>query len=276
MRRYVAGLLAVVMLAAVGCSSSSSGTGTGTNTGTGTGSGSGSGASESVVRINIGTNPQTLDPRISTGLPEAHVEIALFEGLMRLDSEGNAIPGAAESYEANADNTVFTFHLRDGLKWSNGDPVTAEDFVWSWKSTLDPVLASEYAYQLYYIKGAEEMNTFTSDPKWENASDEEIKAEFERLAENFGAKAIDDKTIEVTLEAPTPYFLSLTAFHTYYPVHKASVEANPDGWFRDPQTTVGNGPSRWSAGPTRTRSSLRRTPTTGTPAASSSTRSSTT
>ncbi|MEW8977383.1 MAG: peptide ABC transporter substrate-binding protein [Symbiobacterium sp.] len=192
--------------------------------------------------MNIGTNPQTIDPRVSTGFPESHVELALFEGLMRLNDQGNAVPAAAEKVDVNEDNTVFTFHLRDGLKWSNGDPLTAEDFVWSWKSTLDPLLASEYAYQLYYIKGAEEMNTFTSDPKWANASDEEIKAEFEKLAANFGAVALDDKTLQVTLVAPTPYFLSLTAHHTYYPVHKASVEANPDGWFRDPETTVGNGP----------------------------------
>jgi len=225
MRRFVAGMLAVVMLAAVGCSSSSGGS-----------------DSDQVIRINIGTNPQTIDPRVSTGLPEAHVEIALFEGLMRLDENGNAIPGAAESYDVNEDNTVFTFHLRDGLKWSNGDPLTAQDFVWSWKSALDPLLASEYAYQLYYIKGAEQMNTFTSDPKWENASDEEIAAEFERLSQDFGAVALDEKTLQVTLEAPTPYFLSLTAFHTYYPVHRASVEANPEAWFRDTKTTIGNGP----------------------------------
>ncbi|MFB5085292.1 ABC transporter substrate-binding protein, partial [Symbiobacterium thermophilum] len=195
MRRFVAGMLAVLMLAAVGCSGRSS-----------------SGSQEMVIRMNIGTNPPSLDPRVTTGLPESHVEIALFEGLMRLDEKGNAIPGAAERYEVNDDATVFTFYLRDGLKWSNGDPLTAEDFVWTWKSVLDPLLASEYAYQLYYIKGAEEMNTFTSDPKWENASDEEIKAEFERLAQNFGAVALDDKTLRVTLEAPTPYFLSLTAF----------------------------------------------------------------
>lgn len=225
MRRFVAGMLAVLMLAAVGCSGRSS-----------------SGSQEMVIRMNIGTNPPSLDPRVTTGLPESHVEIALFEGLMRLDEKGNAIPGAAERYEVNDDATVFTFYLRDGLKWSNGDPLTAEDFVWTWKSVLDPLLASEYAYQLYYIKGAEEMNTFTSDPKWENASDEEIKAEFERLAQNFGAVALDDKTLRVTLEAPTPYFLSLTAFHVYYPVHRASVEANPEAWFRNPDTLVGNGP----------------------------------
>ncbi|MBY6277149.1 peptide ABC transporter substrate-binding protein [Symbiobacterium thermophilum] len=227
MRRFVAGMLAVLMLAAVGCSGRSS-----------------SGSQEMVIRMNIGTNPPSLDPRVTTGLPEAHVEIALFEGLMRLDEKGNAIPGAAARYEVNDDATVFTFYLRDGLKWSNGDPLTAEDFVWTWKSVLDPLLASEYAYQLYYIKGAEEMNTFTSDPKWENASDEEIKAEFERLAQNFGAVALDDKTLRVTLEAPTPYFLSLTAFHVYYPVHRASVEANPEAWFRNPDTLVGNGPFR--------------------------------
>lgn len=225
MRRFVAGMLAVLMLAAVGCSGRSS-----------------SGSQEMVIRMNIGTNPPSLDPRVTTGVPESHVEIALFEGLMRLDEKGNAIPGAAERYEVNDDATVFTFYLRDGLKWSNGDPLTAEDFVWTWKSVLDPLLASEYAYQLYYIKGAEEMNTFTSDPKWENASDEEIKAEFERLAQNFGAVALDDKTLRVTLEAPTPYFLSLTAFHVYYPVHRASVEANPEAWFRNPDTLVGNGP----------------------------------
>ncbi len=227
MRRFVAGMLAVLMLAAVGCSGRSS-----------------SGSQEMVIRMNIGTNPPSLDPRVTTGVPEAHVEIALFEGLMRLDEKGNAIPGAAARYEVNDDATVFTFYLRDGLKWSNGDPLTAEDFVWTWKSVLDPLLASEYAYQLYYIKGAEEMNTFTSDPKWENASDEEIKAEFERLAQNFGAVALDDKTLRVTLEAPTPYFLSLTAFHVYYPVHRASVEANPEAWFRNPDTLVGNGPFR--------------------------------
>lgn len=226
MRRFVAGMLAVLMLAAVGCAR-----------------GPGAGPKdEMVIRMNIGTNPPSLDPRVTTGLPEAHVEIALFEGLMRLDERGNPIPGAAERYEVNEDATVFTFYLRDGLKWSNGDPLTAEDFVWSWKSTLNPLLASEYAYQLYYIKGAEEMNTFTSDPKWENASDEEIQAEFDRLAENFGAVALDAKTLQVTLIAPTPYFLSLTAFHTYYPVHRPSVEANPEGWFRNPETLVGNGP----------------------------------
>ncbi len=225
MRRFVAGMLAVLMLAAVGCSGQST-----------------TAPDEMVIRMNIGTNPPSLDPRVTTGLPEAHVQIALWEGLMRLDEDGNAIPGAAERYDVNDDATVFTFYLRDGLKWSNGDPLTAEDFVWAWKSALDPLLASEYAYQLYYIKGAEEMNTFTSDPKWENASDEEIAAEFERLAENFGATAIDEKTLRVELEAPAPYFLSLTSFHTYYPVHRPSVEANPEAWFRNPETTVGNGP----------------------------------
>jgi Bacterial extracellular solute-binding proteins, family 5 Middle. len=259
MRRFVAGMLAVVMLAAVGCSSSSGGS-----------------DSDQVIRINIGTNPQTIDPRVSTGLPEAHVEIALFEGLMRLDENGNAIPGAAESYDVNEDNTVFTFHLRDGLKWSNGDPLTAQDFVWSWKSTLNPLLASEYAYQLYYIKGAEQMNTFTSDPKWENASDEEIAAEFERLSQDFGAVALDEKTLQVTLEAPTPYFLSLTAFHTYYPVHKASVEANPEAWFRDTKTTIGNGPFKIVSWTEKEKIVVERNPNTGTPRTSSSTGSSST
>lgn len=240
MRRYVAGMLAVVMLAAVGCSGSQS---KNPEPAPGNNQTPTQEQKQQVIRMNIGTNPETLDPRLSTGLPEANVEIALFEGLMRLDAEGKAIPGMAESVTPNADNTVFTFKIRPDAKWSNGDPVTAEDFVWTWKSTLDPMLASEYAYQLYYIKGATAMNQIpVEDANGNPRSDADIKADFEKAAENFGAKVIDEKTLEVTLEAPTPYFLSLTAFHALYPVHKKSVEANPEAWFRDPATFVGNGP----------------------------------
>lgn len=240
MRRFFAALLAVLMLAAAGCSKPAD---------------NGSKTNENLVKINIGTNPKTLDPRVSTGNPESHVQIALFEGLMRLDKDGRAIPGVAESYTLSEDGLTYTFKIRENAKWSNGDPVTAEDFIWTWKSTLDPLLASEYAYQLYYIKGAEKMNKVPvnklgadgkeikgADGKPVARPEAEVKADFEKAAANFGAKAIDSKTLEVKLIAPTPYFLSLTSFHTLYPVHKQSVEAAKDNWFRNADTMVGNGP----------------------------------
>ncbi|NMR89260.1 peptide ABC transporter substrate-binding protein, partial [Vibrio parahaemolyticus] len=109
------------------------------------------------------------------------------------------------------------------IYWSNGDPVTAQDFEFAWKSALDPELAADYAFQLYYIKGAEAYNSG------------------EGTVDDVAVKALDDKTLEVTLETPTAYFLDLCAFYTYYPVNKSVVEANPD-WAKDPSTYVCNGP----------------------------------
>jgi oligopeptide transport system substrate-binding protein len=242
-RRIFALLLAITVLAAVGCSKETKNTGN-------------SGASEpgpkkeQVVRINIGTEPKTLDPGVSTGAPEANVQLAIFEGLMRMDKDGRPVPGlAAATPEVKDNGLTYTFKLRDA-KWSNGDPVTADDFVWSWKRVLDPRTASEYAYQLYYVKGGEALNTVPltqkgtkgTDGKELPRSDADIKADIEKAMGDLGVKALDAKTLEVKLEAPTPYFPSLTAFHTLAPVHRKSIESNPETWFRDPATTVGTGP----------------------------------
>jgi oligopeptide transport system substrate-binding protein len=174
------------------------------------------------LRYSAGTEPETLDPRKSTGSPEAIIEAQVFEGLTTLSDLDTPQPAMAEKWEVSADGLVYTFHIR-AARWSNGDPVTAHDFEYAWKSALSPELGSKYAYQLFYVKNGEEYNKGT------------------RRADEVGVQAVDDRTLKVTLEKPTPYFLSLTAFHTYYPVHRKTVQENPR-WATDPKTIIGNGP----------------------------------
>lgn len=172
--------------------------------------------------FNAGAEPKTLDPAISTGVPESHLQANLFEGLTRIGEGEKVMPGIAETWTQSADGKVITFKLRDA-KWSNGDAITAEDFKYSWLRALSPELASEYSYQLYYIKGAEDYNSKKG------------------TADAVGIKVVDPKTLEVTLAAPTPYFIALTAFHTLYPVNKKIVEANKD-WSLKAETFVSDGP----------------------------------
>lgn len=177
------------------------------------------------LTFNLSAEPQIIDPARSTGVIEANVELAVFEGLTRFGPNDNPEPGVAEKWTVSKDNLTYTFYLRKNAKWSNGDPVTAHDFEYAWKRALDPKLAAEYAYQLYYIKNGEAYNTGKiTDPK------------------QVGVKALDNYTLQVTLEAPCPYFTSMTSFPTLLPVHKKFVEANPDKWAGSPDTYIGNGP----------------------------------
>jgi len=175
-----------------------------------------------LVFIN-GVEPETLDPAAITGQAEGRIATALFEGLMRYNAAGLPEPGVAESYEISEDGLTYTFHLRDDARWSNGDPVTAHDFVHSWRRTLAPATASEYAYQLHYIRGAKPFNEGKTD-------------DFSTV----GLTAPDDRTLVVELEAPTTFFLSLCAFTTLLPVHIPTVEAHGDDWIK-PEYIVGNG-----------------------------------
>ncbi len=181
-------------------------------------------AKEQVIRHNVGAEPETLDTAKITGLTEATIVGAIFEGLTRYDKDEKLASGMAEKWEISPDGLKYTFYLKDA-KWTNGDPVTAQDFEYTWKRVLDPKIASEYAYQLYYIKNAEAYNTG------------KIKD-----AAQVGVKAVDAKTLVVELHSPAPQFLGLTAFHTLYPVNKKAVEANPEKWFQDPKTLISNGP----------------------------------
>jgi oligopeptide transport system substrate-binding protein len=176
-----------------------------------------------VLRMNLHSEPPTADPGIAEDTTSGAIILATFDGLTRIGDDDKPHEAIAEKIDVSPDLLTYTFHLRDA-KWSNGDPVTAHDFEYAWKRALDPKTASNYAYQLYYIKNGEKFNKG------------EIKD-----ASQVGVKALDDKTLEVKLENPTPYFLELTAFRTYFPVNKKVVEANPK-WANEAATHVGNGP----------------------------------
>ncbi len=167
------------------------------------------GTIDGVLHFGNGTEPQTIDPHIATGVPEHHVITALFEGLLTknpytLEPE----PGVAESWDISDDGLTYTFYIRPDALWSNGDSVTAEDFRWSWERILTPALASEYSYMLYPVANAEDYNTGRI-------------SDFSQV----GVKVIDPLTLEVQLRAPTPYFLQLMDHYSTYPVHRATVEA---------------------------------------------------
>ncbi|CDM69272.1 Oligopeptide ABC transporter, periplasmic oligopeptide-binding protein [Clostridium bornimense] len=182
-----------------------------------------SGEDEQVLTYNLGADSKTLDPALNSSVDGGIVLSNAFEGLCRTDENDKAIEGGAESWTISDDQLTYTFKLREDAKWSNGDSVTAEDYEYAWKRVLNPETAAEYAYQMYYIKGAEAYNTGSGS------------------VDDVGVKAIDDYTLEVQLESPTTYFLELTAFPCYFPVNKKVVEADPD-WATKVDTYVSNGP----------------------------------
>jgi len=171
-----------------------------------------------------GDEPQSLDPAVVTGQLEGRICLALFEGLTTRNAKGDIIPGMAESWDQTPDGLTYTFHLRPGIKWSNGDPVTAYDFLNSWERVLNPATASEYAYQLYYLVNGEAYGT----GKLKDFS-------------QVGVKAPDDHTLVVTLVHPTAYFLELTSFQTLCPVHLPTVKKYGNDWTK-PGKMVSNGP----------------------------------
>lgn len=212
----------------------SSGSNNGTNTGGNTGEATETLAADQTLRINLSAEPPTFDPGQAQDSQANTVLNLMYEGLTRIDDSGQAVPAAAEKWEV--DGTKYTFHLRQGATWSNGDPVTAEDFVFAWERVLSPKTdpAPPYAYQLYYIKGAKEYNEGTL-------------TDFNEV----GVKAIDANTLEVNLEAPTPYFLGLTSFYTFFPVHQ-SVKEDPK-WAVNKDKMVVNGEftlTTWDKGQT--------------------------
>lgn len=192
----------------------------------GTETGESGAATSKVFRMNISTEPPTLDPAQSQDQVSFTVLNGLYEGLTRKDENGQNVPGIAEKWDISEDGKTYTFHLRTDAKWSNGDPVTAGDFEFAWKRVLDPQLKPEpasYAYQLYYIVNAESYNTSKG-----------------ATADQVGVKATDDHTLVVNLNSPTPYFLSLMSFQTFFPVHK-SVKDN-EAWAASASTIISNGP----------------------------------
>lgn len=177
-----------------------------------------------VLRLNNFTEPLSLHPGLITDVWSSNVIFQTFEGLTRIDGNGVPQPAMAESIQASDDLLTYTFKIREGAKWSNGDPVTAQDFENAWKWTLDAKNGSEYAYQLFYVKNAEAAFNGKAKP------------------EEIGVKAPDDRTLVVQLENPTPFFLELTAFYTYFPVNAKVAKEHP-GWAKEA------GPNYTSNGP---------------------------
>ena len=175
-----------------------------------------------LVFIN-GAEPETLDPAIITGQPDGRVVNALFEGLCAFDKHGRAVPGVAERWDISPDGRVYTFTIRPDARWSDGTPLTAHDFVASWKRTLTPATGSQYNYMLDPVKNARAF------------ADGKI-ADFSQV----GVTALDARTLRVELESPTPYFLELCAFPTLHPVPLAVIDKYGDDWVK-PGRIVTNG-----------------------------------
>lgn len=167
---------------------------------------------------------ETPDPALATDQVSMRISESLFEGLCRNNYKGEATPGMAERWDVSEDKKRYVFHLRPGIVWSNGDPVTAHDFVRSWERALRPSTASDYAPQLYPLVKAKAYNEGT------------LK-DFTQV----GVKALDDRTLETTLETPIPYWIDLCAFLTLSAVHLPTIEQHGDSWIK-PGKLVGNGP----------------------------------
>ncbi|MBV7434978.1 peptide ABC transporter substrate-binding protein [Cardiobacteriaceae bacterium TAE3-ERU3] len=167
--------------------------------------------------------PATLDPHLATDTASHTILRDTFEGLTSVNGAGEVIPGVAESWDISEDGTTYTFHLRDDARWSDGNPVTATDFVYAWQRAIDPATASSYSFILYPIKNAQEINEGKMD-----------KSE-------LGIQATDDHTLMVNLEAPTPYFLELLYQPATYPVVRKNIEQYGEKWTQ-PDHIISNGP----------------------------------
>ena len=175
------------------------------------------------LAVQIGPDPETIDPALNSAVDGGNMILHAFETLLSVDSENKIVPGQAESFDVSEDGLTYTFHLRKGLKWSDGTPLTANDFVYSWKRLADPKTAAPYAGDMLgYVKGYDEAAAGNLDA--------------------LGLSAPDENTFVVELSAPCVYFSKLVTHGSMVPVEKATVEANGDQWTLKPETYVSNGP----------------------------------
>ncbi len=184
------------------------------------------------LAVQIGPDPETIDPALNSSVDGGNMILYTHECLLVIDENNQIAPGQAESYDVSDDGLTWTFHLRDGLKWSDGNKLTANDFVYSWQRVCDPAVAAPYAETvLSMVKGYNEA----------------IAGDLTALA----VSAPDDQTFVVELATPCTYFASLAAFATLSPVQKATIEANGDAWATSADTYIGNGSfyiSEWVPG----------------------------
>jgi len=190
------------------------------------------GAADGVITINWGAEPPSLDPGLATDTTSSNVILNIMDPLVKLEGEElTPTPSLAESWDV--EGATVTFHLRDDGQWTNGDPVTAEDFEWSWKRTISPELAADYAYQFFGIKGAAEYN----------GCEENCDA----LRDQVAVEAVDDLTLRVELTSDQPWFIQQAAHHSFLAVHRPTVEQFGEKW-TEAGNIVTNGPfqlARW-------------------------------
>ncbi|MCR4756489.1 MAG: peptide ABC transporter substrate-binding protein [Butyrivibrio sp.] len=178
------------------------------------------------LNVMLETPVESLDPQQATDGTSFEVIADYTDGLMQMDADGQAVNALAESIDVSEDGLTYTFHIREDANWSNGEPVTAADFVFAWQRAVDPEVASEYSYMLSdigQIVNAQDIIDGAKD-----------KSE-------LGVTAVDDKTLEVKLNVPVSYFLSLMYFPTFYPVNQAFFESCADTYATSPETTLSNG-----------------------------------
>jgi oligopeptide transport system substrate-binding protein len=222
-------LLALATLLAAGCGGDDDGgaAATGTTAGDTAADTDGAQASDQTITVNWGAEPPSLDPGLATDTTSSGILLSIMDPLVSLGEDLEPVAELAESWETSEDGLTVTFNLRDDGRWTNGDPVTAQDFEWSWKRTISPELAADYAYQFYGIKGAAEYNG--------------CEKNCAKLRDAVGVKALDDRTLEVTLTTPQPWFVQQAAHHSFLAVHRPTIELHGDKW-TEAANMVSNGP----------------------------------
>ncbi|HEY7691576.1 MAG TPA: peptide ABC transporter substrate-binding protein [Gaiellaceae bacterium] len=224
--------LALTLLAAAcgGGGSSSSGNGNGNGQEK---AAAGNLASSQVITVNWGTEPPSLDPGLATDTTSSNILLNVMDPLVRLDDKLQPKPSLAQSWDVSPNGRTVTFHLRHDGRWTNGDPVTAQDFVWSWKRTISPELAADYAYQFYGVVGAQAYNA--------------CKSNCAALADKVGVSAPDKYTLKVRLTSRQPWFLQQVAHHSFLAVNKKAVDRWGSKW-TEASHIVTDGPfklARW-------------------------------
>lgn len=177
------------------------------------------------LSVCMGPEPDSIDPALNTAIDASNYIYHAFEGLTKLDKDGVTIVNAeAKDIKESSDGKTYTITLRDDLKWSDGQPVKASDYVYAWQRVVDPKTGSEYNYIMDPVLNATDIYT---------GKNKDVTA--------LGVKAVDDKTLEVKLASPTAYFKQLLSFAAFFPVRKDTIEKNGDKWTQDPKTYITNG-----------------------------------
>jgi oligopeptide transport system substrate-binding protein len=187
---------------------------------------SGKKAAKQEFTVNWGTEPPSLDPGLATDTTSSNILLNIMDPLVKLDEKLEPTPNLAESWDVSPNGKTVTFHLRTDGRWTNGDPVTAQDFEYSWKRTISPELGADYAYQFYGIVGAQAYNA--------------CKANCASLRDRVGVTAVDDSTLKVELTSSQPWFIQQVAHHSFLAVHRATVERYGAKW-TEPENIVTSG-----------------------------------